>query len=304
MAVENAEIVGEAKEVHSNPQVDESVYEKKARAKNWVPLEEWRGSVEDWVPAKEFVQRQKLFDRIDSLKESNKKLKDEFDADMKVISKHLAQSNEMAYKRALDDLKAQRALAIEDRNADAVEAIDEKIDEAKKGLAEVEVLKKEKPKAPQESEQFVEWRKENSWFDTDSEMRDDAIAIGVGYAAKNQGKTEEQVYEYVTSKIQKMHPEKFQKEKKETVSEEKQEEETKPIKKNTNAVEGGGSRVNNQQGRGKNKITVADLDEQTRSVMKTLIKRNALKELADKNKVTQEEQFLNDYQSRIGTFVR
>jgi hypothetical protein len=135
-------------------------------------------------------------------------------------------------------------------------------------------------------------------------MRDDAIAIGVGYSAKNQGKSEKDVYQYVTAKIKQMYPEKFSTKKESTSEEEEEKQEVKPAKKNSNSVEGGGSRVNTQQGSRKNKLTVADLDEQTRSVMKTLIKRNALKELADKNKVTQEEQFLNDYQSRLGTFVR
>src|SRR2546430_1692102 len=125
---EGTKIEGEPQESHTSPQVASEKYEEKARKLHWAPLEEWRGDPEDWVPAKEFVQRQKLYDRIDSLQDAIK-----------------------------------------------------------------------------------EWKQANKWFDDNTEMRDDAIAIGVGYAAKNPNKSEKEVYAYTSERIQRMYPEQFKK---------------------------------------------------------------------------------------------
>src|SRR5258708_7163838 len=124
---EGIKIEGEGSESHSSPQVSSEKYEEKARKLHWAPLEEWRGDPEDWVPAKEFVQRQKLYDRIDSLKDAIKSQKREFEADFQVVTKAVTDMSAQAYKKALGELKAQRAIAVEDRNVEAVEALDEEI---------------------------------------------------------------------------------------------------------------------------------------------------------------------------------
>jgi len=295
---EGTVIEGEALESHASPQVSDDKYEKKARTLHWAPLEEWRGDPEDWVPAKEFVQRQKLYDRIDSLKDAIKSQKREFEADFQVVTKAVTDMSAQAYKKALGELKAQRALAVEDRNVEAVEALDEEIQTTTESLKVAEKASKETPRKQQieESAEFKEFKQGNKWFDDNTEMRDDAIAIGVGYAAKNPNKSEKEVYAYTTERIQKMYPEQFKKvEKKE--GEEENAEGTSPRRKQVANVEGAnGPRSNLVTGKQGRKVTVADLDEQQRSVMKTLIKRNVFKEAAAKNKRTQEEEYLAQYQ--------
>lgn len=294
-------IEGEASESHSSPQISEEKYEKKARTLHWAPLEEWRGDPEDWVPAKEFVQRQKLYDRIDSLKDAIKSQKREFEADFQVVSKAVTEMNAQAYKKALSELKTQRALAVEDRNVEAVEALDEEIQTTSDNLKVAEKASKEAPKRQtiEESADYKDWKQSNKWFDENSEMRDDAIAIGVGFAAKNPNKTEKEVYAYTTERIQKMYPENFKKAKSNTENEEEGEEivETTPRRKQVANVEGAsGPRQRETSGKAGRKTTVADLDEQQRAVMKTLIKRNVFKDAAAKNKRTQEEEYLAQYQ--------
>lgn len=295
---EGTKIEGEAPESHASPQVSEEKYEKKARTLHWAPLEEWRGDPEDWVPAKEFVQRQKLYDRIDSLKDAIKSQKREFEADFQVVSKAVTDMNAQAYKKALGELKAQRALAVEDRNVEAVEALDEEIQSTSENLKVAEKASKESPKRQtvEESPDFKDWKESNKWFDENSEMRDDAIAIGVGYAAKNPNKTEKEVYAYTTERVQKMYPENFKKGKS-TDEEEEEVVETTPRRKQVANVEGAsGPRQSGTSGKAGRKTTVADLDEQQRTVMKTLIKRNVFKDAAAKNKRTQEEEYLAQYQ--------
>lgn len=287
---QGTKIEGEETEQHSNPAVAQQQIEDKAKKGGWSPEESWRGNPEDWVPAKEFLGRQKLFDRIDSLKSALQSQKRDFEKDMRLISKSVAEMNEQAYKKALSELKAQRGLAIEDKNLEAVEAIDAEIDETKTNLANAQAAKKAPPQQTQETPEFVTWREENTWFTDNQEMRDDAIAIGVGYAAKNQNLTEKQVYDHVTAKIKKMYPEEFGKAK---GAEEIEENTNIEGKRKVSTVETGG-RTNVVTKKGKT-TTAEDLDDAQKAVMKTLIKRGVFKELAAKNKRTEQEEYLAQY---------
>lgn len=284
-------IEGEGLEQHSNPEVAQQKLEERAVKDGWAPEDKWRGNPEDWVPAKEFLGRQKLFDRIDSLKNALQSQKRDFEKDMRLISKSVAEMNEQAYKKALSDLKAQRGLAIEDKNIEAVEAIDAEIDETKVKLADATALKKQPVTQTQETPDFISWREANSWFTDNQEMREDAIAIGVGHAAKNQNLTEKQVYDYVTTKIKKMYPEEFTKGK----THEESNDETNTIERSrkVSTVETGG-RTTVIAKKGKT-TTVDDLDDAQKQVMKTLIKRGVFKELASKNKRTEQEEYLAQY---------
>jgi len=286
-------IEGEGKESHANPQVAEDKYTAQALKKGWAPEDQWKGNPDDWVPAKEFLGRQKLFNRIDDLKEAVKKAKTEADADVKLLAKQLAEVRAETYKKALADLKAQRAVALEDRDTATLEAVEEQIDETKSRLATAEAdAKKEVQKAQaQESEAFKSWKSENKWFADNQEMRDDAIAIGVGFAAKNPDKTEREVYEYVTNRIRKIYPDEFA-----TKQKQGGDEEDDQGGRKVSNVEGNNSPSRPAAGSKKTRATVmADLDEQARAVAKTLIKRNAFKEEAAKLKISQEEYYLRTY---------
>lgn len=291
---QGTKIEGEADEKHSNPNIAEDRYVEQAKKKGWSPEDQWRGSPEDWVPAKEFIGRQKLFDRIDSLKSALQSQKQDFEKDMKVISKAFADMNEQSYKQALKDLKAQRALAIEDKNLEAVEALDQEIDETKTKAAEAKALgDKQTQRQTQETPDFVEWRESNSWFVDNQEMRDDAIAIGVGFAAKNPNLSEKKVYDYVTGKIQKMYPEQF---KRQTTEEDGNNDEGQPrSRKVSNVEQGGGNRA--PATKKTNQFTENDLSDVEKQVMKTLLKRGALKDAAVKNKRSEKEEYLAQYQA-------
>lgn len=263
----------------------EQTVEAAARKKGWKPLEELPEEFdqEDWVPAKEFLGRQKLFDKIGDLKSDLYRQRQKFEGDMKNISAYISQIKELEYKRAVEDLKVQRKLAMQDGNADAVEAVEQKLDQ----------VKEEHSKATQErsqqaqrtdgtpSPEFQQWHSENNWFNKDLEMTQDAVAIGTGHAAANPNLSQKQVLDYVTTKIKKMYPDKFE-----------------APRQRQEAVEvetgNGGSRPVQSTAKGKKGLTVADLNDDQRKIMKAIVQRGALKEKAAKNKVSQEQQYLLD----------
>ncbi len=284
MAEEGTAIVGEDGESSLAPS---SSVEIKARAKGWKPLGEATDrdgnllAEEDWVDAKEFVGRQKLFDRIEQLNKELKSQGQKFQQDMSQVSEHFAKMQQVEFDKAMKQLKVEKQIALEDRNLVAVEAINDEIKEKEK---EFETVQRTTPKPKTNTvaiqQEFDEWKGNNGWFESDKELQREAIAIGTGYAVSNPNLQQSDVLEYVESRIKKIYPEKFEQKKAQM----------------NNQVEAGGITANSgtNPGRKSKGLTAKDLDEREYKVMQTLIKTNALKAKADKNKISQEQQYLND----------
>ena len=81
--------------------------EDKAKSMGWRPLEEYKGDPDAWVEAKEFVSRSSFFKKIDSLKE---KISQQ-EQILKTVHNQLSISEQRAYQKALDDVKAQMSEA-------------------------------------------------------------------------------------------------------------------------------------------------------------------------------------------------
>lgn len=278
-------VPGEQEGTSLSPQIVEQAREDKARKKGWKPLEEYTGEPADWVDAKEFLGREPLFEANRDLKRQLKQQQTRFDQDMKVISGQFAQMNEQAYKRALLDLQEQRDIAIIDKDIAAVRDLDAKIDTTKQAHVKA-VQSTQTQQGSQETEYMVEWRGKNSWFDEDQTLQDEAVSIGVGYMMKNQGTTQEKMLDYVTDRIKKIYPEKFPSSKRK--ADENNVENT--TDKNDNSVEKTTPPLGT---RGKAKgLSVGDLSDTERQVMRTFIKRGVLKDIATKNKRSEQDEYL------------
>ncbi len=269
-----------------SPQIVENAREEKARKKGWKPLDEYTGEPADWVDAKEFLGREPLFEANRDLKRQLKQQQTRFEADMKVISGQFAQMNEQAYKRALTDLQEQRDIAIIDKDIETVRKLDMQIDTTKQAHVKA-VQASQTQQGPQETEYMVAWRGKNSWFDDDQTLQDEAVSIGVGYMMKNQGTTQEKMLDYVTDRIKKIYPEKFTSKSKAKANEENVETTTD---KTVNSVEKSTPPLG-QRGKSKG-LSVGDLSDTERQVMRTFIKRGVLKDIAAKNKRSEQEEYL------------
>lgn len=281
------EIQGEPEPGSLNPELQKDAVETKARAKGWKPLAEWKGAPEDWVDAKEYVGRQKLFDRIEDLKGELGRQSSRFERDLGTITSHFEKMREADYQRAKEELKAQLKQARREDDPDREELVEEKIEQLDKEHEEAKAARAAQQPKQQSgpTPQFQEWHKENPWFQTNVEMTQEAIAIGTGYAALHPQKPQADVLAHVTARIKKLYPEAF----------ESGEPEEKPQQRSGPEVESGnGGRKSTVSSAKKGKLTVADLDPEQREIMRVLIKRGALKYKAAKNKVTQEEQYLRD----------
>lgn len=284
-ANEGIAVPGEEGVSSQNPNADK--YEGAARKAGWKPESEWDGSPEDWVPAKEFVGRQKLFDKIHDLKSQLSRQTQKFEKEMAQVSAHMAKVQEIEYKKAKRELEAKLAAAKADEDVDAAIEIAQEIKDVEQ---EQRVAQAAQQQAKQggPTPEFTEWQAANKWFGADMEMTADAVAIGTGYAAANPTKSQKEVLEYTRKKVAKMYPEKF-------------EDDGEPARKSKteDRVEGPSRGAPNGQKK-KGQLTVADLSDTERRIMTTLIKRNVLKDAAKKNNRTQQEEYLAQLAERKG----
>lgn len=146
------------------------------------------------LSAEEFMDRKPLYDKIHANEKKMKRLQESMDA-FKVHHEKVA---ELERAKAVDELKNQKKIALENEDYDTVIDIDDKIAEHKAV-----------PPAPQANAVFDDWIEENVWYNQDSEMKEYADTIGNGYAAKNPNKPLIEVYEFVASETKKRFPDKF-----------------------------------------------------------------------------------------------
>lgn len=274
MSGEGVVIPGESGGASLNPELHRAAVEERARSKGWKPLSEYDKDPADWVDAPEFVGRQKLYDKIHDLSRHSRKL----EKDLEVISKHFTDVEEKAYKRALADLQAKQSAAVEEQDVAVVKATTEEIVK----LQAEHAAKAAAAPAQQagESPEFVQWKNDNTWFDNDIEMREDAISLGIGIAMKNPNKSQTEVLQLVSDKIKKAYPEKFPK---------------RAIRKEPLVESASGGPTNGQPaGQKGKKLTEADLNEQERSVMNTFLKRGVFKAKAAQEKISEKEYYLRE----------
>ncbi|MEX0932328.1 MAG: hypothetical protein WDZ61_00340 [Parcubacteria group bacterium] len=248
------EVLPTKEEEGSREEHEPSETEQKAMSQGWVPKDQWDDSKGPWRSAEQFVDRGELFDKINSLKTEIYNIK----RDYNLLADHHRKVSETEYKRAFENLKQERSKAAEEGDTAAVVKYSDQIDELK------EQQRQDAPKQVSQSvltTQMQEWVSKNAWYNNDPELRTAADSLGGGYAQANPGVPFEKVLEYVTERVTKLYPEKFP---------------SKRAKPNGAALVEGTTNHPNPSvsgSRSKGKLSEADLSQDERKVMDTLIKR-------------------------------
>lgn len=204
------------------------------------------------LTAEEFMDRKPLYDELKSMRKTVKRVRDDFET----LKEYHSKQEEKVRERVIAELKAQKATALENDDFEAVVEIDDRLAEAKASKVETKTS----------NVIFEEWVEDNSWYNQDAEMREYADTIGNGYAARNPGKSLDDVYEYVSKTVKKTFPEKFE----------------NPKRKQPDMVEG----VSKSRGTKTAKYSVKDLPEDDYKIMKTLLRTGVF---------DSEEEYLKEY---------
>lgn len=193
-------------EIVPEPKAELSHWEEQAIGQGWKPKEEWEGNPDDWRPAKEFVERGELFGKISNQSGEIKELRKA----LNYLVDHHQKVKDIEFKRAVEHLKGQKKLALEDGDADKLIAVDEallELKESAKQSKQIDIVKEN----PNPTPGFVEFVQTNPWYNADKEMKDFADEVGVGYFQRNPGVAEKDLYDYVTKRVKQAFPDKFKK---------------------------------------------------------------------------------------------
>lgn len=178
-----------------------SPIELRARELGWRPKEEFSGEDDNFVDAKEFVQRQPLFEKIEHQSRELKNVKKTLDA----LKGHYTQVRETEYQRALAALQASKAEAINEADGNRTVAIEAQIKKAEREFQQI----KQADEAPvaNDPQEFVSWKSKNSWYEKDESMRMFADTYGTKLA--RDGMSPPEVLEAVAKKVKVEFPHKF-----------------------------------------------------------------------------------------------
>lgn len=232
-------------EVPEVPQLSE--VEQEAVASGWVPKEEYKGVEHKWVDAGEFLRRGELFKKIE---DQSKQLKDVRSA-LNEMKKLHSQVREVEYKRALDALREQKRTALQDGDADAVIAAEERIDLVKEQVKQLQAEPQEVQETTEHPE-FTQWTDRNSWYKSSGPMK--AFADALGQDLARAGNSPSEVLKKVEAEVRKEFPHKF---------------------RNPNQDKPGS--VESAQGRGTSKTSFT-LTDQQRKIMNNLVRQGVMTE--------------------------
>ena len=195
----------EGTEVQEEPVVVEiSPIEQKALDMGWRPKDDFDGPEEDFIDAKEFVRRKPLFDKIEQQSKEVKALR----RTLEEFKEHYTKVEEAQYKKALAALKEQRKDALKDGDGDRFEALDDQIKEAEQEVAQIRAVRETTPETPaQEPAEFINWKRVNTWYTQNQDMRGFADDYGTSLARR--GIPPDEVLKRVTEAVRKQFPEKF-----------------------------------------------------------------------------------------------
>ena len=199
---EDVDVNEDGTEVPETPEYSD--IELRALDMGWRPKEEFQGSEDDFIDAKEFVRRKPLFEKIEGQSKQIKAVTKALEA----LKVHYTRVEQAAVEKAINTMKQQRKVALSDGDGEQFELIDDEIKKAESQLAQIEQVKN----APLVEEENVhpEWKAftdRNPWYTSTGYMKTFADQIGSELAA--QGIAPAEVLRQVEQAVRKEFPAKF-----------------------------------------------------------------------------------------------
>lgn len=217
MAEEGTEVVGNEIPNEGAPAGAEmeggDPIEDRARSQGWMPYEEWIESgnnPDDWVGAEAFLVKGEF---INKLKKQSKKM-NEMEEVINELAEHHRKTAEVEYQRAWEDLKQQKAQALEEGDTQRAVEIDEEMNQTKeKYESQINQQKQKSQKQGNTNPEFEEWasKPENQWYFQDNILRSAADTLADQYVQSNPNASFQEVVSHVENQLAQELPNRFPK---------------------------------------------------------------------------------------------
>jgi len=194
----------------SEPEAEVKVEEKDpideaARAQGWVPQEEWDGDPTQWRDAQVFLERGEYFKTMGT----QRKQIDKLNAMVEKMASIQASTREDERQRVLKELSDQKYNAMEEGEFKRVADIDSEMDRIRSQPAMSVPNVTGQTEEKYTSDKIAEYIDNNSWYRTNSDMRQYADSLAVGFRAGNPNATIDDVLEYTDKEIKIRYPQQF-----------------------------------------------------------------------------------------------
>lgn len=249
----------------------------KAVDSGWRPPDEFKGNEENFRDPAEWVKRTEeyvpfiktqmkgLEEKVGNLEKENQTLKQTIEATQgeikekdRVMKKVLDAHDNISkreYENALTTIRKQQREAVENSDGEAWEKLEAEKDNLK---APETIAPKEPSGTPDAPPEFVEWKKENTWFDEEIKDPLSSYAVGIQEHLLRSGYKGKDLLNKITEEVKLRFPDKFE----------------NPNRNNPGDVDSGST-----SGAGDtnlNKQTYANLPEDAKAACKSLVKQGII----------------------------
>jgi len=207
-----------------NEEYSEEIVEK-AKSMGHIPIEEWKGDPDNWTPPDEFIKRGETFmpflkaqnrkyeEEVENLKitvstltEREKKRQEEIDR----LSKMSEKTAQMAYQKAKQDILDQQRQAAGIGDVEAFDELEAKKEKLTPPFQPVAIeTKPAQPQVDSPPPEYVEWAKQNTWYETDEFLKAVADATAGRIKKQNPNITFPALLAETEAQVKKEMPHKF-----------------------------------------------------------------------------------------------
>ena len=183
----------------------EDPIEEAARGQGWVPQKEWDGDPTQWRDAQVFLERGEYFKTMGT----QRKQIDKLNAMVEKMANIQAATREDERQKVLKELSDKKVSAMEDGEFERVATIDTEMDRVRNQPTMTVPSVEGQTEQKYTQDKIADYIDNNSWYRTNSDMRQYADSIAVGFRNNNPSTTIDDVLEYTDKEIKIRYPEQF-----------------------------------------------------------------------------------------------
>ena len=183
----------------------EDPIEGAARGQGWVPQDEWDGDPTQWRDAQVFLERGEYFKTMGT----QRKQIDKLNTMVEKMANIQAATREDERQKVLKELSDKKVSAMEDGEFERVATIDNEMSKIRSEPAMAVPSIEGQTEQKYTQDQIADYIDKNSWYRTNSDMRQYADSVAVGFRSNNPNTTIDDVLEYTDKEVKIRYPEQF-----------------------------------------------------------------------------------------------
>ena len=202
--MDESDIIEAEKKSQVKQSTEDPIHEA-ARGQGWVPQEEWDGDPTQWRDAQVFLERGEYFKTMGT----QRKQIDKLNAMVEKMAVIQASTREDERQKVLKELSEKKYNAMEEGEFTKVSEIDQEMEKIRSEPAMAVPAVQSQSEQQYTQDKIADYIDNNSWYRTNSDMRQYADSLAVGFRAGNPNTTIDDVLEYTDKEIKIRYPEQF-----------------------------------------------------------------------------------------------